>query len=495
MVGSLPIMRAILAQSQALLLNRREVMAGAAATAMVLPTLAQTATAAETLVDDASHMNQTAVFSHWITKPPDRDILIDRLRRELKDAKAAGRPVAIAGARHSMGGQSIPKDGHAIQLNIPDLEIDRAGKRYHTGAGARWDQVVAALDPMGLSPLIMQSNDDFAVGSTLCVNAHGWPIPYGPFGDSVRSFRLMLADGEIVTCSPTENAELFQAAIGGYGLLGIVLDLELDAAENALLEAQAQVMPAEQFGAALQAAARSGGKVEMAYGRLSLSRENFLREALLVTYGRKPGAGTPPAATVGGFISNVSRHVFRAQIGSDFWKRQRWTIERRFKPGTDTRNTLLNEPVSSLGPAGQGRTDILHEYFVPPERFADFMAACRRHIPGSGQDLLNVTLRYLAPDRRSLLAYAPDERVAAVMLFSQTRDADGDAAMARMTRALIDEVLAIGGCYYLPYRLHATAEQMHRAYPGLDRFLALKRQHDPGLLFRNRLWDHYLAAA
>lgn len=484
-----------MAQAQTLLLNRRDLMTGAAATGFLLPSVVRTATAAETLVDDASHLNQTRVFTHWVTKPSDQAVLIDQLRRELKEANAARRPVAIAGARHSMGGQSIPKDGHAVQLNIPDLEIDRAGKRYHVGAGARWDQVVAALDPVGLSPLIMQSNDDFAVGSTLCVNAHGWPIPFGPFGDSVRSFRLMLADGEIVTCSPAENTELFQAAIGGYGLLGIILDLELDAAENALLEAQAQLMPAEQFGAALQAAARTGGKVEMAYGRLSLSREHFLREALLVTYRRKSLAGTTPPATAGGFISNVSRHVFRAQIGSDFWKRQRWTIERRFKPGTDTRNTLLNEPVSSLGPAGQGRTDILHEYFVPPDRFADFLTACRRHIPGSGQDLLNVTLRYLAPDRRSLLAYAPQERVAAVMLFSQTRDAVGDAAMARMTRALIDEVLAIGGCYYLPYRLHATAEQMRRAYPGLDRLLALKRQHDPGLLFRNRMWDHYFATA
>ena len=59
------------------------------------------------------------------------------------------------------------------------------------------------------------------------------------------------------------------------------------------------------------------------------------------------------------------------------------------------------------------------EYFVPPERFTEFVAACRDIIPESYQQLLNVTLRYVAGDDESILAYAPEPRIAAVMLFSQ----------------------------------------------------------------------------
>ena len=65
------------------------------------------------------------------------------------------------------------------------------------------------------------------------------------------------------------------------------------------------------------------------------------------------------------------------------------------------------------------RTDILHDYFVPPARFGEFLAACRALIPPSKQELLNVTLRYVDTDPVSVLSFAPAPRIAAVLLFSQ----------------------------------------------------------------------------
>jgi hypothetical protein len=51
-----------------------------------------------------------------------------------------------------------------------------------------------------------------------------------------------------------------------------------------------------------------------------------------------------------------------------------------------TRNTLLNEPVAALADRNSSRTDILHEYFVPPDRLNDFPAACREIVPAHKQD-------------------------------------------------------------------------------------------------------------
>ena len=62
----------------------------------------------------------------------------------------------------------------------------------------------------------------------------------------------------------------------------------------------------------------------------------------------------------------------------------------------------------------------------------------------------------------------------------------------RDTQALIEAVGAIGGAYYLPYRRHATLAQFTAIYPRGPEFAALKRRVDPGLLFRNALWDTYL---
>jgi hypothetical protein len=92
-----------------------------------------------------------------------------------------------------------------------------------------------------------------------------------------------------------------------------------------------------------------------------------------------------------------------------------------------------------------------------------------------------------------VLAYAPGPRLAAVLLFSQEKTARGEADMARMTHALIDRVLEIGGTYYLPYRPHASLDQLTRGYPRASAFASRKREIDRDLLFRNHLWDGYLA--
>jgi hypothetical protein len=239
--------------------------------------------------------------------------------------------------------------------------------------------------------------------------------------------------------------------------------------------------------------------VKMMYGRLNVARADFFSEAFLVTYKEEPTAarGLPPVERSGA-LTGLTRSVYRSQIGSETAKRARWIAETQGGPrmgsGIATRNTLLNEPVSNLGTSPAGRTDILHEYFVPPARFGEFLAACRQIIPKAKAEFLNVTLRFVAQDQTSLLSFAPTDRIAAVMSFSQAMTPEGEADMLLTTEALIERVAALGGSYYLPYRLHARVDQFRRVYRGAERFAERKRHYDPDLRFRNALWDNYLTA-
>ncbi|MDM7932516.1 hypothetical protein [Tabrizicola sp.] len=58
------------------------------------------------------------------------------------------------------------------------MALTRRAALFGAGAvagvvGTRWHQVIAALDPLGLSPKVMQSNADFGVASTFSVRADG----------------------------------------------------------------------------------------------------------------------------------------------------------------------------------------------------------------------------------------------------------------------------------------------------------------------------------
>jgi FAD/FMN-containing dehydrogenase len=451
------------------------------------------------VLNDASRLNATRVARHVVLRPDAEASLIAALRAELRDAAAAGRPVALGVARHSMGGQSLVTGGTALTFDGGQCAPDIGAGLYHATMGARWRDVVGMLDPVGWSPAVMQSNNDFGVASTFSVNAHGWPVPHGPFGTTVRRVRLMLADGDLVTCSATENAALFRLAMGGYGLAGIVVDVEAAMLPNRLLTPHFEEMPSAAFSEHFVTLC-TDPDVSMAYGRLDVAAHAFLEQALAVGFRASPRqpAALPPAPGEWP-AAGLVRRLYRAQTGSEIGKRLRWFLETDVAPelleGPVTRNALLNEPVSNLAGRDPARTDILHEYFVPPARLADFLGACREVMPRFHQDLMNVTLRYVQADPISLLAYAPEPRIAAVMSFSQKMASAAEADMRAMTQTLIDRVLELGGSFYLPYRLHARPDQMRRAYPKAGVFAEAKLRADPKLLFRNALWDRCLSPA
>lgn len=476
--------------------SRREVLGALAAAPMAASgAAAAVAAPAEPILNDASGLSATRVRRHW--RPTSREAAFhERLRQELKAAAAAGRPVCLGGARHSMGGQSLAAGGTAITLDQGWIRPNPAAASYRAAAGTRWRDAVPALDRIGFAPKVTQANNDFTLGGAYSVNVHGWAAPLGPMGTTVRSATLMLADGEIVRCSREIEPQLFSLAMGGYGLFGVVLDLEVEMVRNARLEPHFRRLPAKDFGPAFAAALRDP-RARMGYGRLSVSRGDFLQDAFMVVYHQTDGAPAALDPDHADPLAGLTRRIYRAQTDSDTWKELRWMAETQLAPrlqaGAVTRNALLNSPVSALASRDASRTDILHEYFLPPDRLASFLTACREIIPGSGAELLNVTLRYVAADRQSVMAFAPQDRVAAVMSFSQPGALAADQRMKPTTRALIDAALRNGGCFYLPYRLHARQDQLERAYPRIDAFVRAKRELDRGLLFRNTMWDAYFA--
>jgi len=448
-------------------------------------------------LNDASGLSGTPIYKHIIIKDDPGETLIAALRAEMKVAKDDDRPFCIGAARHTMGGHAIPRDGHAITFENASVEPDTSSGVYQVHAGARWSDVIAALDPLGWSPKVMQSNNDFGVASTFCVNAHGWPVPYGPMGSTVRSLRMILPSGDLVTCSPSENSDLFNLAMGGYGLVGAIVDLEVEMVRNTRLLPTFTQMPVSQFSAAFDAATKDP-KVTMAYGRLNVDRASFFTQALLVTYRETENQTDIPAATGSGPMAHLASRLYRRQLGNEAIKSFRWWNETSVGPkiggGETTRNSLINEPVVTLDDRDPNRTDILHEYFVGFDHFNDFVTACQEVIPASYQEFLNVTLRYIAPDTQSTLSYAPVARIAAVMSFSQELTARAEADMQRMTRELVDRMIAIDGTYYLPYRPHLTSDQLVAAYKQAPAFVQAKRQIDPDLVLRNNFWDRYLNA-
>lgn len=448
---------------------------------------------------DASRLDATPVAG-VIEVAPDVESAKTQIADVLAMARRERRSVSVAGARHSMGGQSLARDGYVLDmLPLRTMSLDAAGKVLTVGAGARWSDVLAFLDPRGLSVAVMQSDARFTVGGSLSVGAHGWQAGRPPVTSTARALTVVRADGTAVRCSRTEEPELFSLVLGGYGLFGVIVEAELEVVRNEAYRPERRLVPVERYVETLDGLERTGhvadvADVEMAYGRLSIVPDALLGEGIVTVYRRTKATG-PLHPTSSGIVDQKKRLLFRGSVGSDFGKRLRWQAEthlaRLFEPSVVTRNQLLDARVEEYENRSNDSSDILHEYFVPPDRFVPFVARLRTAVRRSGADLLNVTVREVERDDVSFLRYADRRLLALVCLFNQRRTPEAEAKAQAMTRELIDGVLAEGGRYYLPYRLHATPEQLRRAYPQVDAFFAAKRRLDPDLLFRNAFFDRY----
>ncbi len=445
------------------------------------------------VADDASHLNRTDVHEIWRI-PKDADAAETQLAELLQRARAEQLRVSIAGARHSMGGHTIYPGGIVIDtLPFNRMELDADGETLHVQAGARWSEIIPYLDERGRSVAVMQSNNSFSVGGSISVNCHGWQYDRPPIASTVKSFRLMQADGEIVLCSRTENAELFSLVLGGYGLFGTILDIDLKTVPNERYRLEQHVVAADQSLSLFYKSVSEKSDVRMVYARLNIVPERLFEEVILNVLYADPGGDIPSRNDPG--LVKLRRAIFRGSVGSDYGKELRWDAETKLQPHLSgsivSRNQLLDEGVEVFQNRSSESTDILHEYFVPTSNIAYFVEAMQQIIPRHDVDLLNVTVRSVNEDTDTFLRYADQKMFALVMLFNQQRTDAGEQHMQAMTRELIDAVLSYGGRYYLPYRLHATTGQFQQAYPQANQFFELKRRYDPDEIFQNQFYVKY----
>jgi len=141
-------------------------------------------------------------------------------------AAAEGLAVAVQSTGHSV---TVPADEQSVLVVTRDLDAVRIDPRARTatvGGGATWVPVLAAAQEHGLAPLLGSAPHVGAVGYSLG-GGLGWLARHhGLAVDAVRSLRVVLADGRVVTTSPAAEPELFWALCGSGGSsLGVVVEL------------------------------------------------------------------------------------------------------------------------------------------------------------------------------------------------------------------------------------------------------------------------------
>lgn len=427
---------------------------------------------------------------------------ISAIREVVEQSRKRNLPVCVMGTTHNLGGHAFLDGAVALDLKRFDrvVSLDVPGKRITVQSGITWEKIQNTVNPAGLAVKAMQSDNNFTVGGSLSANAHGRDLQFSTVIQSVLGFRMMLADGSVVHASRSENAELFRLAIGGYGMFGVILEVDLELVENSVYEQSSEIMSLASLPEYFARKVKGDPLAKLFIARPSIASQGFLDDTIVTKWRVTPAR--PKNVFRLDHERNVRRDRFLFALSRKYsWgKTFRWHAEKFISlhpsaGGFVSRNNAMRPPVSAIkmfdyhSPAD---TDVIQEFFIPIPRFLSFMESARAVLRESGTNLLGLTIRYVVQDPESFLSYAPQEEAfAAVLYFNEKLSPEGWAKSNALTQRLIRLAIQNSGTFYLTYGREVEPGDLRRAYPNMDAFFQQKHRFDPENRFTSRFFEFY----
>src|SRR5205807_2101895 len=379
--------------------------------------------------DTHSGLNRTAVSR--VLEPR----TVEDVARVVRRSRSEGRPLAVAGGRHAMGGQQFLSGGTMLDMRrlkrVRGFDDERG--LLEVEAGIQWPDVIRAYltRPGGMySPWGIRQKqtgaDRLTIGGAVAANIHGRGLTAPPFIGDLESLEIVTAEGEVVRCSRQQQPELFRHVVGGYGLFGVVTAATLRLTARRL--------------------------VELAHRDKTRAFEEF----------------------------------------SDFYLA---TSGQRYWSDTHQLNLYLESYHAALDQRLGGDThggEMITELYVPRDRLSAFMDDVRRDLLRHPAEVIYGTIRLIEKDTESALPWAREPYACVIFNLHVDHQAAAIADAAGAFVRLIDHAIAHQGSYFLTYHRFARPDQVFACHPGLRRWLTTKHRIDPYQTFQSDWYQHLL---
>ncbi|MBI3819871.1 MAG: FAD-binding oxidoreductase [Planctomycetes bacterium] len=439
----------------------------------------------------------------------------DTLRKIFEMARRDHRTIALRGAGNSYSDAFQNRGGLVLDTAGMDriLEWDSTTGIVRSEPGLTIGKMWRSTLQEGWWPPVVTGTMFASFGGLAAMNAHGKNnFKRGTFGEHIVEFTILLPTGEEKRCSPTENSELYYAAIGGFGMLGCFTDitLKMKKVHSGLVEVDAHVT--RNLDEAFQCfekhkdhidyfvgwfdAFATGGDL----GRGIIHTARYLREG----EDPNPGMTLQPASQelperILGFPKSlmwIALRPFVNDMGMRYINLAKYISSRVHPDGHRYRQSLaafsfLLDYVPnwklSYGPGGL----IQYQSFIPKEKACETYKTLIRMSHERG------VIPYLLVFKRHrrdpfLLTHAVDGYSLA-MDYRVTEKNRG--ALWSLAAEMDEAVHAAGGRFYFAKDATLRSESLRRIWPkaSIDQFLNLKKKCDPDGILQTDLFRRVFA--
>lgn len=426
----------------------------------------------------------------------------------IRTARKTGGAISIAGGRHAAGGQQFGTN--TILLDTREWnqvqDFDREKGLLTVAGGIEWPELMAYYLSAQKGETrqwgIAQKQgglDRLTIGGTLSANAHGHTLSMPPIVANVESFELLDESGEAQLCSRESNAELFRAAIGGYGLFGLISRVDLRLVPRQKVRRNVSWANSDEVIAILEQRA-AGGSL---YGDFQYSIDDtspaFMHRGILTTYdpaNPNVAADDTPQELSRTILEQLllAAHNNKADAFRDYAEATLstsgevvWSDTHQYSPYPQGYHHRIDRLLHAQHPG----SDVLTEVYVPRPQLAEFLSEARKEVLARKASIIYGTIRLIQRDDETFLAWAKQNYACVIFTVHLDHTPEGIARGFGTFRTLIAMAIARGGSYYLTYNRYADRKLLESAYPQFPEFLKLKNKYDPHEIFQSNWYRYY----
>jgi FAD/FMN-containing dehydrogenase len=445
---------------------------------------------------------------------------VEQIAQGFELARRDGVSLGLRGGGNSYGDASVNERGHVLDVSRMDRirAFDPATGVVELDPGVTIEQLWKFLVPRGFWPRVVSGTMYPTIAGAAAANIHGKNnYKVGTIGDAIREFDIVLPSGQLRTCSREREADLFHAAIGGFGMLGVFSRVVLETHRVHSGDLWVKGVSTRNLREMMDYFEAHKHDADYLVGWLDCfpGEESSGRGLIHHAWYRAPGEDPHPERTL-----TVAHQELPGQILGVFPKDQVWRCLRLLNHDHGMR--LLNAAKAFSGRLEGMRDPFLQSHagfaflldYVPNwkwaygrERGARGLIQYQPFVPKESAH--DVYLELLERCRRARLVpylgvfkrHRPDPfwLTHAVDGWSFAMDFKVTPArrerLWRLCSELTRVVLAAGGRFYFAKDLVLGAEDARQFFPPdkLRIFEALKRAHDPETLIQTNLWRRVFA--
>lgn len=447
----------------------------------------------------------TAAGACYVFRPS----TVEGIFEAMDAARRARRTLALKGGGNSYGDAFLNRESIVLDLSRMKriLSWDPRTGVLCCEPGVTIEEIWRYTIEDGWWMPVVSGTARVTVGGALAANIHGKNNrKAGPIGEHVREFTLLTADGDERSITPLNNPELFYAAIGGFGALGIItsVTIQLKRIYSGMLEVEAHVV--RNWAEALETLALLAERWDYAVGWIdgfpsgASAGRGILHSARYLQEGEDPHPEEtlrPEAQQVPDSVFGIPKRAlprlmrpFTRPMGVRLINGFRYRAGRReaghrFRQSLVAFNFLLDSIPNwkeAYRPAGL----VQYQIFVPVVAAQQVFTQATLVAKEQGFPPFLCVLKRHRPDA-FLLSHAVDGFSLAMDFRVHSRRWE---EFRRLANEMTEMTLAAGGRFYLAKDSVLRPGQFRQAVgeDALQRFLALKAETDPEGLFWSELW-------